>query len=215
MGKAFVRRLAAIILSLCAVVSLSGCGPDAPSLPKPAPSRIGLRDESGAMRVTFYPSLRKLAKDSQAIVAGMVTDRKKVVETDGVTPFSTLQTVRVLSTLKGSVRPGGAVGVLQDGLPDAGTTGSAAILRKHEVVLLFLDHIGKSDLPRRFEKDYAVKGVTAGIYMLSDTDQFPTLAASGGEDGKAGDVRFSRFMITDGDTLPMTVSLGQVRKAAK
>lgn len=51
--------------------------------------------------------------------------------------------------------------------------------------------------------------------MLSDTDQFQALAASGGDAGKAGDVRFSRFMLTDGDTLPMTVSLGQVRKAAK
>lgn len=113
------------------------------------------------------------------------------------------------------MRPSSCPCARSSACPDAGTTGSAAILRKHEVVLLFLDRIGKSDLPRRFEKDYAVKGVTAGIYMLSDTDQFPTLAASGGEDGKAGDVRFSRFMITDGDTLPMTVSLGQVRKAAK
>ena len=70
------------------------------------------------------------------------------------------------------------------------------------------------DLP--WKGQYSVAGVWAGIYSLSKVNEFTTLSTiestSSNREKNEEEVNFSRFMISDSDQLPETVSLSEVRE---
>lgn len=228
MKKTLARRFTAIILSLCAIIGVSACGN---SLPAPAPSRIGVKDPNQASIISIA-SLDGMADLSKQIIAGMVMDQKtEHMKGDKDTKY-VLNSVRVLATPKGSIKPGTTVTVTQivnkneDGSDDVGA--AKAILKKHEVVMLFISPI--SDIlqlfdvsPQQFKKNapddmrnsYILSAGSSGIYMLSHSNQFQMLVSSNGDLDKAENVEFSRFMISGRDNLPRTITINQVRKANK
>lgn len=201
MRKTIVRRLAGIVLSLCAIVGVSACGN---SLPEPAPSRIGVKDPDQASIISIA-SLGGMADLSKQIIAGMVMDQKtEHVKGDKDTKY-VLNSVRVLATPKGSIKPGTTVTVTQivdkneDGSDDVGE--AKAVLKKHEVVMLFVSPISdvlqlldisqrqlKNDAPADMRDSYILSADSSGIYMLSHSNQFQTLVSSNGDLDKAGNV---------------------------
>lgn len=204
-----VHRCAAAILAAGLLLGTAACGAASPSadLPKPAQSRIGLPESTSNqefMRVRFYKSLGDLKKDSPVIAAGIVTGQKVTTDVDGSLKV-TLSDFHVLDVSKGNVKPGQTLVIRQSGANDA------LILKKREVTLLFLNLVGNDN--KAYKGQYAIRGVDAGIYELSDPSSFTTLTASADGKGSADDVRFSRFMKTDSDRLPTTITLKQVKAA--
>lgn len=212
MKKNIVVQAIAVTLSALMCASLAGCG-SAGANQKIAQPRIGISQSTSRFqfsRVKLYSSMKEMADDSSHIVAGIVTSQK--VEEDVAAPGThvTLSKFRIMDSLKGDKKPGEEITVLQDGERDP------MILKENEVVLLFLDamYTGDArDLP--WKGQYAVSGVWAGIYSLSNINEFTTLASiesnNSDRDTNEEDVNFSRFMISPSDQLPETISLSEVR----
>lgn len=216
MKKNVLIQAVAVVLSAMMCTSLSACGSSA-TQQEIAKPRIGISQETSRFqfsRVKLYSSLQEMADDSSHIVAGIVTSQK--VEEDVAAPGThvTLSKFRIMDSLKGDKKPGEEITILQDGERDP------MILKENEVVLLFLDamYTGDArDLP--WKGQYAVSGVWAGIYSLSNINEFTTLASIESNNSDRGtneeDVNFSRFMVSPSDQLPETISLSAVRDLQK
>lgn len=218
MSKKYVTRIVAVLVAAGTLFAGAACGNtnSSASLPKPvqSPKVIDERKQgTNFMRVKFYNSLDELKKDSPVIVTGIVTKQKTALDVDHYSHV-TLSDVRVLSVEKGSVKPNQTVTILQEGTRERESTASSFIFKKGEVGLFFINKIGDGtklggDLDK-FDDDYAIRGVHAGVYMLSDVNNFTTLAttSNGSSSSKdaADSVPFTRRVITEGDSLPNTIT---------
>lgn len=213
MKKNIVVQAIAVTLSALMCASLAGCG-SAGANQKIAQPRIGISQSTSRFqfsRVKLYSSMKEMADDSSHIVAGIVTSQK--VEEDVAAPGThvTLSKFRIMDSLKGDKKAGEEITINQDGRDDP------MIIKKSEVVLLFLHEMytgDARDLP--WKGQYSVAGVWAGIYSLSKVNEFTTLSTiestSSNREKNEEEVNFSRFMISDSDQLPETVSLSEVRE---
>lgn len=156
-------------------------------------------------RAKLYGSVDALTADSDAVIVGTVASTTVARDLDDATDF-TLATVTVLKAVKGAADADGTVTVRQ--------TGSAAqhtpetLLKANDVVLLFL---AKSGLPGDQASQYYVTGATAGLYEASG-DSATTLRAAAQTDTAqaASAATFSRVNADSGDTLPATLTLGDL-----
>lgn len=213
MKKNIVVQAIAVTLSALMCASLAGCGSSGANQEIAQP-RIGISQSTSRFqfsRVKLYSSMKEMADDSSHIVAGIVTSQK--VEEDVAAPGThvTLSKFRIMDSLKGDKKAGEEITINQDGRDDP------MIIKKNEVVLLFLHEMytgDARDLP--WKGQYSVAGVWAGIYSLNKVNEFTTLSTiestSSNREKNEEEVNFSRFMISDSDQLPETVSLSEVRE---
>lgn len=218
MKKCHGVRLAVIVLCTVLCLPLSACGSSA-QVQRIAKPRLAISKTDAELpfsRVKLYGSLQEMVDNSSDVVAGIITSQE-VKEEGQPGNYVTLSKVQVLDSLKGEKKPGDTIIVNQDGTEKINV--GVILVKKDEVVLLFLHKMytgDARDLP--WKGQYSVSGVWAGIYSLSKVSDFTTLAFIEKNEGdrkqNEKNVHFTRFIISDSDQLPETVSLSEVREMA-
>ncbi|OZG56502.1 hypothetical protein AEAE_0990 [Aeriscardovia aeriphila] len=212
MTSNIVRTVGSGVLSVLVCVSLLGCGSSASQTheEKIATPRVGLSMEDSRyhfLRERSYASLEELTDDSPLIVVGKVEQQETALDVDNY-HYVTLSTVNVISTLKGKPATEGSITVRQTGENDP------IILKQNEVIMLFLNPVADPNRPEDkavFGDQYAVRGVTAGIYSLSNKRTFTTLMRTTSNNNRSdSSVSFERMFNTEIDQLPDEVDISQV-----
>lgn len=164
------------------------------------------------MRFEFIHSLSELKKKSPTIVIGIVTKTTPTLDTDN-TSIITLDTIHVLTTLKGNVKPHQKIDILQEGAWSKSYT-PPVLLKKGEVGLFFLQK--EDDKEKKISKGVTVYSAVygyVGMYMLKNLKDFSTLTQAADGQGSADSVAFSRYILSEHDHLPMTITPKDVKKS--
>lgn len=231
-----MARIAAVVAAIGMIATLGACGNSASSaesaanLPKPVESRIGMTENEvpgeNYDRLEFYRSLDQMKDDSTVIAAGIIGTGKSVLDPSTQSPIA-LQDFHVLARVKGNVKPGKTITIAADHIAKANEKKTFG-LRPGEVVLLFLqptdykDTVGAEneseetrETVRRLKSAYTIAGTYVGIYMLKDLKDYSALVkaaqGSGSDSGSVSKIEFSRFVKSDGDRLPETITLADVK----
>lgn len=236
-----MARVAAVIAAIGMIFAVGACGTggnsasdansassaeSAANLPKPVESRIGMTENEvpgeNYDRVEFYRSLDQMKGDSTVIAAGIMGTGKSAIDPSTQSPIA-LQDFHVLACAKGNVKPGKTITIQVDHVAKASEKKTFG-LRPGEVVLLFLrptdykDTVGAAneseetrETVRRLKSAYIIAGTYVGIYMLKDLKDYSALTTAAKGSGSASKIEFSRFVKSNGDRLPETITLKDVK----